>query len=106
MDAGSDDDTVFAVDPVRRSSQLGDFWQIGFREVEPRRRTAYDLVALLGDTVEWWAVRVLQLDLQRVWAWWSRWGTGSQLGSVPCKRRSSRTCHSLCISRTCANARR
>ena len=78
MDAGSDGDTVFAIDPVRRSSHLGSFWEIRFREVDPRRRTAHELVALMGSTVEWWAVRVLQLDLQRVRAWWSRWGTGSQ----------------------------
>jgi hypothetical protein len=78
MDAGSDGDTVFAIDPVRRSSHLGSFWEIRFREVDPRRRTAHELVALMGSTAEWWAVRVLQLDLQRVRAWWSRWGTGSQ----------------------------
>lgn len=78
MEAGSDDDTVFATDPVRRSSLLGDFWEIGLREVDPKRHTAHDLVALLGGTVEWWADRVLRLDLQRVRAWWSRWGTGSQ----------------------------
>ena len=58
MDAGSDGDTVFAIDPVRRSSHLGSFWEIRFREVDPRRRTAHELVALMGSTVEWWAVRV------------------------------------------------
>jgi hypothetical protein len=78
MDAGSDSETVFAIDPLRRPSQLGGFWEIRFRDVEPKRRTAHELVALMGRTVEWWAVRALQLDLQRVRAWWSRWGTGSQ----------------------------
>jgi hypothetical protein len=78
MDASTDDDTIFATDPVRCSSVLGDFWDIGLREVDAGRRTAHDLVGLLGGTVEWWAVRVLGLDLQRVRAWWSRWGTGSQ----------------------------
>jgi hypothetical protein len=57
---------------------LGDFWDIGLRDVDADRRTAHDLIGLLGGTVEWWAVRVLGLDLQRVRAWWSRWGTGSQ----------------------------
>jgi hypothetical protein len=78
MDAGSDDESVFATDPVRRNSLLGDFWEISFRDVEPKRRTANELIGLLGAAVEWWAVRVLRLDLQRVRSWWSRWGTGSQ----------------------------
>ena len=78
MDAGSDDDTVFAIDPVRRSSYGGSFWEIRFREVDARRRTAHELLELMGNTIESWAVRFLQLDLQSVRAWWSRWGTGSQ----------------------------
>ena len=51
MDAGSDGDTVFAIDPVRRSSHLGSFWEIRFREVDTRRRTAHELVALMGSTI-------------------------------------------------------
>jgi hypothetical protein len=78
MDVGSDDDSIFANDPVRRSSTGGDFWEIGLRDVAPERRTAHDLVALLSCAVEWWAVRVLRLDVQQVRDWWSRWGTGSQ----------------------------
>jgi len=78
MDVGSDDDSIFATDPVRRSSALGDFWEIGLRDVAPERRTAHDLVALLSCAVEWWAVRVLRLEVQQVRDWWSRWGTGSQ----------------------------
>jgi hypothetical protein len=78
MDAGSDNDTIFATDPVRSYSVLGDFWEIDLREVDPKRKTAHELVGLLGSTVEWWAVQVLRLDLQNVRSWWSRWGTGSQ----------------------------
>ncbi|WP_294539771.1 hypothetical protein [uncultured Rhodoblastus sp.] len=78
MEASSEDDTIFATDPVRRSSQLGDFWEIGLRAVDAKQRTAHELVAQLGGAVEWWAVRVLRLDLHGVRTWWSRWGTGSQ----------------------------
>lgn len=78
MDAGSDSDTIFAADPIPRLSQLGDFWELGFRDVDPAQRTSHELIALLGGTVEWWAVRVLRLDLHKVQTWWSRWGTGSQ----------------------------
>ena len=78
MDADSDEDTVFATDPIRCHSRLGAFWDITLRDVEPQRRTAYELIGLLGGTVEWWAVHILRVDLQAVRAWWSRWGTGSQ----------------------------
>ncbi len=78
MDAGSDSNTIFAVDPIRRSSDLGGFWEITLRDVNPSSKTAHELIALLGGTVEWWAVRVLRIDIQAVRSWWSRWGTGSQ----------------------------
>src|SRR5207247_6663779 len=29
-------------------------------------------------TVEWWAVRILRVELHAIRRWWSRWGTGSQ----------------------------
>jgi hypothetical protein len=78
MSADSDNNTIFATDPERCPSICGDFWRIGLRDVEPRLRTAHELVALLGGAVEWWAVWVLRLDPQLVRVWWSRWGTGSQ----------------------------
>ena len=78
MDAGSDDDTIFAIDPVWRSSYGGSFWEIRFRDVDARRRTAHELLELMGNTIKSWAGRFLKLDLQSVRAWWSRWGTGSQ----------------------------
>ena len=78
MDSSVDDDSIFATDPVQRSSALGDFWEIDLRDVDARRRTTHELVTRLGCAVEWWAVRVLGLDRQQVRAWWSRWGMGSQ----------------------------
>ncbi len=78
MEAGSDGDTIFATDPVRRNSVLGDFWEISLRAVGPQQRTAHELIRLLGATVEWWAIRILRLDRQAVRAWWLQWGTGSQ----------------------------
>lgn len=78
MEAEAGDDSVFASDPVRRSSALGDFWEVALRDVEPHHRTADELVALLGGTIEWWAVRVLRIDLQTVRSWWSKWGIGGQ----------------------------
>jgi hypothetical protein len=75
MEAGTDNDSVFAIDPVRDHSGI---WMINLRDVEPRGRTAPELVALLGGTVEWWAVRALHLDEQAVGSWWSQWGVGSQ----------------------------
>jgi len=78
MDAGLDSNTIFAVDPIRRSSNLGVFWEITLRDVNPSSKTAHELIALLGGTVEWWAVKVLRIDIQAVRSWWSRWGTGSQ----------------------------
>ena len=109
MDGGSDNETVFAADPVRRYSELGDFWEIGFREVGPRTRTAHELLALLGGTVEWWAVRALRLDSQSVRAWWSRWGIAGSQAQVGTRMQASILAHlplNLCSNSTCANARR
>ena len=78
MEAGADHTTIFATDPVRQSSVLGDYWEILLRDVEPQYRTAHELLDLLGQTVEWWAVRILGLDLNVVQGWWSHWGRGSQ----------------------------
>jgi hypothetical protein len=78
MDAELENDTIFATDPVRRSSSLGDFRTFTLRDVDPNQRTSQDLIALLGNTVEWWAVRALRIDQQAVRSWWSKWGTGSQ----------------------------
>jgi hypothetical protein len=78
MEAAANENNVFAFDPVRSSSRLGDFWQITLRDVDPNDRTGNELVAALGDAVEWWAVRVLQLDRNVVRSWWAHWGTGSQ----------------------------
>ena len=73
-------DTIFASAPEFDSA---DFWNIGLRDVEPKRRTDHELTALLGNTSEWWAVQVLGLDRRRVQDWWARWGTGSQAQVVP-----------------------
>ncbi len=102
MDAAGDADTIFAADPESLyhwrgdfwNPRLGDvepgsareadrrpslqFWSLNLRDVEPRRRTSHELTTLLGTTVEWWAVRILEAELDAVRRWWSRWGTGSQ----------------------------
>ena len=91
MDAEADGDTLLATDPVLRSRSqfssahkpLGDFWQIALRDVEPQRRSRSELIRLLGGTVERWATRFLKLDRERVNAWWSRWGKGSQADLDP-----------------------
>jgi hypothetical protein len=102
MEADSDDATIFASDPERLNHWCGDFWSprladvevgssrnaqgslflpfwsLNLRDVEPQKRTGHELLQLLSGTLQWWAVRVLQLDRTRVDAWWSRWGIGSQ----------------------------
>ena len=92
MDADADSTTLFAVDPVKcppsRHSPLlaefeGPFWEITLRDVEPQIRTPSELVCLLGDTVERWAVRFLELDREKVREWWSQWGKGSQADLGP-----------------------
>ena len=89
MEADADNDTLFAIDPVRypRSqtalASLGPFWEITLRDVEPQSRTPSELICLLGGTVERWAVQFLKLDRDKVTAWWSRWGRGSQADLGP-----------------------
>jgi hypothetical protein len=78
MEAGTDHSTIFATDPARERSVLGDYWVVVLRDVEPQHRTAHELLDLLAQTVEWWAVRILALDPTVVQEWWSRWGRGSQ----------------------------
>ena len=78
MEADSDNETIYATEPVRGDSMLGEFWTIRLHDVEPHRRTGEELTKLLGNTVEWWAVRVLRLGRRQVEEWWRRWGTGSQ----------------------------
>ena len=80
MEADPDNDTIFASAPEWDRS---DFWKIGLRDVEPQRRTDHELTALLGNTIEWWAVQVLGLERQMVQDWWTRWGTGSQVHVGP-----------------------
>ena len=90
MDAEADGDTLLATDPVLRSRSqfsglkpLGDFWQISLRDVEPQSGSSSEPIRLLGGTVERWATRFLKLDRERVNAWWSLWGKGSQADLGP-----------------------
>lgn len=107
VDAVEDAETIFAADPELLdhwrgdfwNPQLGDlelgsarradsitplkFWNLQLRNIDPGNRTAHDLIALLGGTVEWWAARVLRVDVQVARSWWSRWGTGSQAQVAP-----------------------
>ena len=78
MEVGTEHDTIFATDPARERSELGDYWELVLRDVEPQQRTAHALLDLLGRTVEWWVVRILALEPSVVQEWWSRWGRGSQ----------------------------
>ena len=89
MEADVDNDTLFAIDPMRRLrsqtalAPLGPFWEITLRDVEPQNQNRSDLIRLLGSTVERWAVQSLELDRDKVKAWWSLWGTGSQADLGP-----------------------
>ena len=89
MEADADNDTLFAIDPVRypRSqtalASLGPFWEITLLDIEPQSRTPSELICLLGGTVERWAVQFLKLDRDKVTAWWSQWGRGSQADLGP-----------------------
>ena len=91
MEAEADDDTLFAVDPVRRPrsqfssmlAPLGAFWEIVLRDAEPQSRSSSDLMRLLGGTVKRWASRYLELSREQVNDWWSRWGKGSQADFGP-----------------------
>ena len=89
MEADVDNDTLFAIDPTQHPCSqtalepLGPFWEITLRDVEPQNQNRSDLIRLLGSTVERWAVQFLELDRDKVKAWWSRWGTGSQADLGP-----------------------
>ena len=89
MEAEPDDDTLFAIDPVRfppsrySLAPLGAFWEITLRDVEPQSRSSSELIRLLGGTVERWASQYLELDRERVNRWWSRWGKSSQADLGP-----------------------
>ena len=91
MEADADNETLFAVDPVKHPPPKllpfaefgGEFWEITLRDIAPQGRTNSDLVSLLGNTVERWAVQLLKLDRDKVKEWWSQWGTGSQADFVP-----------------------
>ena len=90
MEAEADDDTLFAVDPVRHPpsqvsvlAPLGAFSEIALRDVEPQTRSPSELIRLLGGTVERWASQYLELPRDKVNTWWSRWGKGSQADFGP-----------------------
>ncbi len=90
MEAEADQDVLFATDPVPHPpsrlsdlAPLGDFWEIALRDVEPQSRSPSELKRLLGGTVERWGSQYLKLDRERVNAWWSRWGEGSQADFGP-----------------------
>ena len=89
MAAEPDDDTLLAVDPIQHPpsrsalASLGAFWEIELRDVAPQNRTNSELIRLLGGTAERWATRCLDLDRERVTAWWSRWGKSSQADLDP-----------------------
>ena len=90
MEAEADGDTLLAIDPIPHPpsqysalAPLGAFWEIALRDVEPQSRSSSELIRLLGGTVERWASRYLELDRERVNAWWSRWGKGSQADLGP-----------------------
>ena len=90
MAADEENDTLFAVDPVRMDASrysalapLGPFWELRLREVQPKERTTQELLVLLGATVERWAVGFLNLERESVRKSWSRWGRTSQADVGP-----------------------
>ena len=74
-------DTLFAIDPTRmpRSNWSaaaefrGAFWEIQLRDVQPHRKSHKDLLDLLSNTVDQWAIKCLGVDPTRVRDWSSRW---------------------------------
>ena len=78
LEAGADDRTIFATEPGRESSELGDFWNLSLRDIQPEHRAPDFLLSLLEHTVERWATRGLRIDRQQARTWWFRWGAGSQ----------------------------
>ena len=89
MEAEPDNDTLFAIDPIRYPpsryslAPLGAFWEITLRDVEPQSRSNSELIRLLGGTAERWAAGYLKLDREQVNAWWSRWGRSSEADLGP-----------------------
>ena len=89
MEAEPDDDTLFAIDPIRYPpsmgwlAPLGAFWEITLRDVDPQSRSSSELIRLLGATAEIWASQYLKLDREQVNLWWSRWGKSSQADLGP-----------------------
>ena len=90
MAADEENDTLLAVDPVRVAASrysalapLGPFWELRLREVQPKERTTQELLALLGATVERWAVGFLNLERESVRESWSQWGRTSQADVGP-----------------------
>ena len=89
MEAEPDDDTLFAIDPIRYPpsqyllAPLGAFWEIALRDVQPQTRSSSELIRLLGGTAERWATQHLKLDREQVNLWWSRWGKTSQADLGP-----------------------
>ena len=91
MEADVDNETLFAFDPDKHPPPKllpfaefgGEFWEITLRDIAPQGRTNSDLVSLLGNTVERWAVQLLKLDRDKVKYWWSQWGKGSQADLGP-----------------------
>jgi hypothetical protein len=86
MEADSDHDTIFAIEPSRHVDARGEYRYITLRDVAPTSNPTHRLLELLGGSVEWWAVRVLRLDRQKVQAWWERWGKTSQAQVGPVRR--------------------
>ena len=78
MHADSGNETIFAKEPYLETSVRGAFWIIRLRDVTPERCTERDLVAYLQNTVEWWAARVLRMEVHDVRRWWKHWWTGEQ----------------------------
>lgn len=78
MELGAENEMIFASDPEPRRSALGRYWIIILRDAFPEHRTQQELLELLGNSVEWWATRVLNIEIQQVRQWWTKWGTGSQ----------------------------
>ncbi len=78
MSAESNYNMIFSTDPVLKRYTNGYFWEFNFREINFQKYKEHELTALLGNSAEWWAVRVLHIDQHRVKEWWSKWGKGSQ----------------------------
>lgn len=81
MEAESDNETIFAVDPDPKGNNLK--WQITLRDVGPQQRNPNELLSILGKSAEWWGVHALGLPPETVRNWWKNWGTVSQAQIAP-----------------------